>query len=442
MSSHRDRIRQSLKRHSRGGRFRGHNRRSSRGRFDSRANTRRPAPDCLVWHYFGILTGIRAATNTGDKILVARNCHKSVYNAIEVNFLNPIYLVPSIDVATGINNSITPKQVEESFLENLDTKLVVITSPTYEGVMSDIKGIVEIAHKYGVPVLVDEAHGAHLYYTKNSAVSYGADIVINSVHKTLPSLTQTAIAHINGNLISCEKFTQALKVFETTSPSYILMSSIDACVRLLTQKGDKLFNTLYKNLTCLNDYLKNLKNLTVVCYGQDNLKMHSGFYNFDSPKIVISTVGTSINGMQLFNKLRDKFKIELEMAYTNYALAMVTIFDNKKTLKKLADAIISIDKEISKNLDNIITSNSFSLPLKAKNASEVRNQKGKLIKLKESLGCISLEYLWAYPPGIPLLVPGEVIDEQLLKNITYLLNNQVVIHSTFNNAPENIMAIL
>ena len=155
----------------------------------------------------GILSGIRACVNTGDKVLVARNCHKSVYNALEINGLNPIYIVPEIE-RDGIDRNISISDVKKKLEENKDIKLIIITSPTYEGIISDIKQIVDIAHKYNVPVLVDEAHGAHLNFIdelkSKEALNVGADIVVQSLHKTLPALTGTALLHIQGNLVKEE----------------------------------------------------------------------------------------------------------------------------------------------------------------------------------------------------------------------------------------------
>ena len=388
----------------------------------------------------GILAGIRCAVNMGDKILVARNCHKSVYNAIELNCLNAIYLVPEIDFSTNISSSIIPMQIEEKLKQNSDIKLIVITSPSYEGVISDVKAITTLAHKYGVPVLIDEAHGAHLYSAKNSAVLNGADIVINSLPKTLPALTQTAVAHINGDLISPEKFARELSVFETSSPSYVLMSSIDLCVRLLTENGDKLFANLYKNLKWFESEISNLQNLKVIGYGNDSIKEHKGFFDFDLTKIIISTNGTSISGTELIKIFREKYNIELEMAYSDYALAMVTIFDSKKTLKQLARAITGVDGDIKKtNSQN--NKNNYSIPVKFSSASEVKNSVGELIDLKDAISRVSLEYVWAYPPGIPLIVPGEIISEQLIQTLLDLNDSGVEIYSTQKAMPQKIMVI-
>lgn len=184
----------------------------------------------------GILAGVRAVTKAGDKVLVARNCHKSVFNAIEICSLTPVYVRPTYFEEYGFYGSVDPKDVEKAFDENGDIKLVVITSPTYEGVISDVQKIADICHAHDAILFVDEAHGAHLGLDKRfeeSARQLGADMVVNSLHKTLPSLTQTALLHVLTDRVDMKEIDSNLAVFESSSPSYVLMASIDGCVRFL-----------------------------------------------------------------------------------------------------------------------------------------------------------------------------------------------------------------
>ena len=185
----------------------------------------------------GILSSIRAMTNFGDKIIVTRNCHKSVYNAIELCGLNPEYILPEYDENNGVFTSVSPHKLEELLRENPDTKLVVITSPTYEGVVSDIKAIADICHKNGAMLFVDEAHGAHFPFSEkfpSEAVRCGADVAVVSLHKTLPSFTQTALLLTDNSELS-DKLQENLSVFETSSPSYILMSAIENCLDYISE---------------------------------------------------------------------------------------------------------------------------------------------------------------------------------------------------------------
>ncbi|MBR5809679.1 MAG: aminotransferase class I/II-fold pyridoxal phosphate-dependent enzyme, partial [Clostridia bacterium] len=171
----------------------------------------------------GILASVSAVIDDADKVIVARNCHKSVYNALELKNAETVFVMPEIDEGTGISGSILPCDIEKAIKENPDAKLVILTSPTYEGVTSDIKAICRLAHSYNIPVLVDGAHGAHLGFTDDflpDNISQGADISVESLHKTLPSLTQTAVCYVNGDLVDSKRIADRLSVFQSSSPSY------------------------------------------------------------------------------------------------------------------------------------------------------------------------------------------------------------------------------
>ena len=233
----------------------------------------------------GILAGVSAVVSGGDTVICARNCHKSVYNALELVDAKTVFVMPNIHGETGISGSIMPSDIEKAIKENPTAKLVVVTSPTYEGVVSDIKGICKIAHKYGIPVLVDAAHGAHLGFTKDflfDAISLGADVSVESLHKTLPSITQTAILYANGDLVGTGKIQDKLSVFQSSSPSYLLMASIDGCINLLAEKGEELFA----------DWDERLSEFYKKCEALENLKLLSAdceFFGLDKTKIVILT---------------------------------------------------------------------------------------------------------------------------------------------------------
>lgn len=214
----------------------------------------------------GLLSAICGVTSRGDKILVARNCHKAVYNAIYLNELTPVYINPEYIEMYGINGGISPEAVQYGLAENPDIKAVIITSPTYEGVVSDVQRIAEIVHKKGIPLIVDEAHGAHFGLHKcfpQSAVKLGADIVIQSVHKTLPSLTQTALLHIRSDIVNVSEVERFLHIYQSSSPSYVLMSSIDECINKLKSDGLFLFEPYVKRLEVMLTHEKQLTHLKI-----------------------------------------------------------------------------------------------------------------------------------------------------------------------------------
>jgi arginine/lysine/ornithine decarboxylase len=364
----------------------------------------------------GILAGVKAATRWGESVIVARNCHKSVYNAIEICGLNPVFIMPPVDGEFNIYASIPPKSVEEELDKNTDIRLIIITSPTYEGVISDIKAICDIAHSRNIPVLVDEAHGAHLGFSDyfgGGAVKAGADIVIQSLHKTLPSLTQTAIAHLNGSIIDENAFSFALSIFETSSPSYLLLSSADGCTGLIESKGRELFSQWERNLESFNQKAKELSMLRVLLYGEDTMNNHPLIYNFDRSKVVISTQGTSLTGSGLLKLLRDNYSIELEMASSDYALALTGLGDKSINSELLANALLDIDKCCGKGKHEkaaLMT----ETPLSFCSVHKALSCQFEIVGLSKSSGRISADYVWAYPPGVPLIMPGEVIDRDFL----------------------------
>ncbi len=347
----------------------------------------------------GILAAISAVLKSGDSVICARNCHKSVYNALELCGAIPVFVNPPIDERTGICGSISPCDVEEKLKEN--PKLVILTSPTYEGVVSDVKKICDIAHKRGIPVLVDAAHGAHFGFGcgfPNSASSCGADIVVESLHKTLPSLTQTAICYVSGDLVCEDELAEKLSIFQTSSPSYVLMASIDGCINLLKEKGDELF----KNWECnLNEFYKKAKKLKNVRI----LENEERFFDLDKSKIVMLTE----DGKKLIKLLRDA-GVECEMAMPGYVVAMTGMGDTKENLDLFFDALCVADKMVEcrdTKIPNICSAK------KVMPVGEARSEETEYVDCLKGIGRISAEYVWAYPPGVPIIIPGEKISEEI-----------------------------
>ncbi|MCH5304146.1 MAG: aminotransferase class V-fold PLP-dependent enzyme, partial [Ruminococcus sp.] len=278
----------------------------------------------------GILAGISSVVNQNDIVLLSRNCHKAVYNAIELTKAKSAYLNPSVD-EYGIYGRIDLSELKEKITKH-NPKLIVITSPTYEGVSSDLNKICEIAHSKNIPVLVDAAHGAHLFDLVSQSK---ADIVIMSLHKTLPALTQCAVAHVNGNLVDPDLFRTKLSVFETSSPSYVLMASIDSCFDFIINSYKKQYIEFEKSLNELLKECKSLKNLKVIKYD-------------DMTKLNIFTGYCDINGVELSDILRNEFNIEVEMSCVDYVTLILGVCDDFNNYQKLYNALNSIDKQLKK----------------------------------------------------------------------------------------------
>lgn len=384
----------------------------------------------------GILSAVRAMANRGDKVLVARNSHKSVYNALELCGLTPKYIVPKVDKEFGINCSITPSQAEKAIVENPDAKLLIITSPTYEGVVSDIKEICRIAHLHNVMVLVDEAHGAHFPFSKSfpsEAVASGADVAVASLHKTLPSLTQTALL-LTSNESFINSLAENLAIFETSSPSYIFMSAIEKCLEFC--ENASAFDEFIKRLNSFNEKCKSLKKIKVLCYGNDEVKNHR-FFDFDISKITVSVRGLDINGTQLAEILRNDFKIEPEMVCSDYVLLISTVCDTDEGFARLINALQIIDSKCSVKELNACRY-SITMPKIAVKPCECSGKDGEFCLLEHSIDKISLEYVWAYPPGIPIIAKGEIITQDIANIIIAQIASGINVCSIKGKIPKEI----
>lgn len=347
----------------------------------------------------GLLAAVRA---TGDgAILLARNCHKSVYNAVELCRRPARYLLPE-------NGEITPQSVAQALQDHPEITAAVITSPTYEGVISDIAAIAQICRAHGVTLIVDEAHGAHLGFCfGESAVTLGADIVVQSLHKTLPALTQTAILHCR------ERFSQAvareLAVFESSSPSYILLASADECFAFLASEcGREQMKRYAENIFSVRKRLTN---------GLAHFRLLDA-PRYDSGKLVLLTDGTDCTGVRAAQLLRETYRIETEMALPYSLTAMTSVCDGETELNCFADAVLAIDKTVScapRHADVPL-----SLPEQVCPAYELHGREGVALPIGSACGRISLDYVWAYPPGVPLLAPGERVDETVLQTVRSL----------------------
>lgn len=353
----------------------------------------------------GILAAISACCRRGDSIVVARNCHRSVYHAIFLLELKPIYLYPQEDVKTGILLGIQKEQVEEVLTD--DVACVVITSPTYEGVMSDVQEIAESVHEKNIPLIVDEAHGAHFAWSDTmprTAMEQGADLVVESLHKTLPALTQTALLHRASERVAAAEIERYLAIYETSSPSYVLMASISQCVHWLAEKGEIPWQQYKETLSLFEEQAAKWHYL--------RLWQHP----FKEPsKLIIWTGDSSWTGTDLAEQLRMSYGMEVEMAEGDYVIAMTTIADTREGILKLADALTDMDSKMTE----ATRSRRKRVPraLVRKNCYEALYGETKVVPIRQSKGEIAAEYAFFYPPGIPFLVPGEEITDDVLLHL-------------------------
>ena len=355
----------------------------------------------------GVLAAISAATKEGGKLLMARNCHKSAYHGAYLRKLTLRYLWPTQNQQFGISEAITTDEVEQALARENDIQAVLIVSPTYEGYFADIASIAKVVHKKGIPLIVDEAHGAHLGFHPawaQNSTKLGADLVVQSQHKTLPSLTQTAILHVRGELINRRVLRRFLQIYQTSSPSYLFMAAMEDAIDLVAQSKNVLFDSflvLWKNMI---DRLGDCKWIHIL---QD--------CNLDIGKLIFSDFSGNHTGKQLYEILLNRYHLQMEMASGNYVLAMFTIGDTKEGYDRLINALLEIDKECqiagSKECTVKFWNISGHRPVSVCSLQKAWDASTKDVLLCDAIGCVAGDFINLYPPGIPWLVPGEKLTK-------------------------------
>lgn len=384
----------------------------------------------------GLLSAICGSLPRGGRILISRNCHKAVYNGIFLHQLRASYVYPQEIPGLGIQGGILRSDVEKALSRYMDTQAVLIVSPTYDGVVSDIKGIAEAVHRAGLPLIVDEAHGAHFRFGEDfpaSALDLGADVVIQSVHKTLPCLTQTALIHMKckrpggGAYVDMDQIDKYLSIFQSTSPSYLFMASIENGIFQM-EKMD--INPFMKALGQLRERLGEMRHLQLVT---ERIKGLFGVFDLDRTKLVVSTGGTGVTGAWLEAQLREKYHLEMEMCGADYVTAITSVMDRVEGFKRLGDALLEIDKELETRTGGQEALHGsrggsciYSRPNDvAMTISEAMEGRHRAVALRECPGFISGEFVYIYPPGIPILAPGEWIGRETLDVILSYIDKKL-----------------
>lgn len=368
----------------------------------------------------GILAAVSAAVPRGGRILVARNCHKSVYHAMYLRELTPVYLYPEI-TEDGICCAIRPEMVSKALAQQNDIAAVLLTSPTYDGLVSDVAGIAAIAHAHGIPLIVDEAHGAHFSLSGHfpqSAVSLGADVVIMSLHKTLPSFTQTALLHLCSDRVSRERIAHFLGIYETSSPSYILMAGMERCIRMMQEDGEALFAAYARRLDDFYDRVRGLKRLRVLTE-RDFVPEHA--YAFDRSKLLIAGRNAGISGSMLHHMLLEEYGLQMEMAAGGYVLAMTSVMDSDEGFGRLAEALFAIDASDAAGERELMAwsrlGEIYGPMEQVLGIARAQDGASRMISLADAEEEVAASYLYLYPPGVPILAPGERITKKTLRDI-------------------------
>lgn len=369
----------------------------------------------------GLLAGIRALAPFGSQVLVARNCHKAVYHAIELGHLTAHYLVPPVVAEFGVYGSIPPETVAAALDAHPQVRCVILISPTYEGVQSDLTTIADLCHARGVPLLVDEAHGAHYlplaapYGWQGGAVAAGADLVVQSAHKTLPSLTQTAWLHLNGTLADPAAVERELDVFETSSPSYPLLASLDGCTAWLAEQGPAAFAAWRARLDRFYDAARHWRHTPVLGLGPERRDL----YAFDEGKILLRIGAAGAADLRAAG-------FEPEMVCGPNVLAMTSPCDGEDALDRLA-RVLTRREQTAPPVPRAGALLPAPGPARC-TIAEALLRPARVCPLGAAGGCTAAEYVWAYPPGVPLLAPGEQVTPDFVRAAATLAADGTALH--------------
>ncbi|WP_333859723.1 aminotransferase class I/II-fold pyridoxal phosphate-dependent enzyme [Clostridium sp.] len=386
---------------------------------------------------------IMSVVNSGDKLIIPRNVHKSVTAGIILSGAIPVYMQPALDKRVGIAQGVTPETVEETLKKNTDAKAVLIINPTYYGVATDIKKISDIVHSYNIPLIVDEAHGPHLGFNDNlpmSAIEAGADMCSQSTHKIIGALTQCSLLHVCSERIDINRVHQVLSLLQTTSPSYILMASLDCARRQIALHGEELLNKSIELSNYLRYEINRIKGF--YCFGEEILG-NEGVAALDPTKITINCRELGITGYDLDMILSNKYHIQMELSDLYNVLAVGSFGDTKEAIDTLLHALREISSEYfvkeNKKSDFLDIPN---IPKQIRIPRDAFNSPKKSLLLKNSIGMISGEFLMAYPPGIPILCPGEEITKEIVDYVQKLKDTGLYVQGTEDPEVEYIKVVI
>lgn len=367
----------------------------------------------------GILAMILATCGDNDKIIMPRNSHKSAIGALALSGAYPVFINPRFDTELGIANQPSYDDYEKAILENPDAKAVFVINATYFGVVTDLKRIVELAHKHNMYCIVDEAHGAHFNFDHNgpiSAMRAGADLSAASIHKTCGSLTQTSVLLSSGT-IPYKDIVKIMSMINTTSPSMILLASLDTARKYTALYGEKKLAEVKK----LGDYAREEVNKIpgFHLYGREYFQK-TGEFDYDETKLLISIDGIDISGFDLFNIIHDDYGIQLELGERYVGLGILALGTQKEHIDRLINALKDISKrfynpnlKLAKNHYESINSITRMRPRDAFNADFEK------VEIDKAIGRISKEAIMTYPPGIPIIIPGEEFTKEIIERIKY-----------------------
>lgn len=361
---------------------------------------------------------VLTACKKGEKIILPRNVHRSVINALVVNGATPIYVNPDVDKKLGIALGMKISQVEKAIEDNPDAVAILVNNPTYYGICSNLKKIVKIAHAHNMLVLVDEAHGTHFYFGENmpiTAMAAGADMASVSMHKSGGSLTQSSFL-LTGPNVSAGYVRQVINLTQTTSASYLLLASLDISRRNLALRGKEAFEEVEKIAAYARNEINKIDGY--YAYGEELINGDS-IYDFDTTKLTVYTLDIGLAGIEVYDKLRDEYDIQLELGDIGNILAYISIGDRMRETERLVSALYDIRRRYKKDRTGLFDHEYINPSVVMTPQEAFYAEKEEMIPIRETNGRICTEFVMCYPPGIPILAPGERITQEIIDYIVY-----------------------
>lgn len=357
---------------------------------------------------------ITTAVN-GEKVCLPRNAHKSALMGLILGGAKPVYIAPYIEEEWGLQGGITAEQAEKMFEENPDCKGMMVVSPSYYGITSNIRELAEVCHKHGAILMVDEAHGAHCYFSDElpgGAIAQGADIAVQSIHKVTGSLTQSSMIHVRSDLVDKAQLEANLHLVQSTSPNYILMTSLDMARHYMATEGHMMIETAFELAREARASINKISGIR--CATKEDLEGKAGIYKLDETRLTFSAAELGITGFDLKAMLFNEYNIDVELADYRNALAIVTFANEKEDLDKLVEALADIAERFK---DGKPLPAARQLPAQPEFAITPREayfaKNKKRIAWEDCKGKVMAEYIAPYPPGIPLIYQGEIMSDDV-----------------------------
>ncbi len=368
----------------------------------------------------GVQKMILSTCSDGDKIILPRNIHKSAFNAIILSGAHPIYIDPVIDETSGVSMGVRTNDIKQAIDSHPDAKAIFILHPTYFGYTSDLKAIIDYAHQKDIAVLADQSHGSHFSLHPDfptSAIALGADMATISMHKTGGSLTQSSILLHNNGIVPFSRVRSTINIFQTSSASYLLLASLDIARKQLALEGKDRFERLLNLVKLAAKKLNKLKGIDVL--GSDHLD-GDAMHSFDPTKLTINMSAFGMSGFKVYDYFKTHYNIQLELGETHVVLAVVSLGDDETSLNTLVEAFTDFSKTHKLSDKDAVKSVQLQTPEMVYTPRHAFFKPSMLIDLNKSVGMISADSIMVYPPGIPLVVPGEKITERIIKDYEYL----------------------